>query len=399
MQALCQGNLDTQVPGRRNYLAAPLKELHTQLSSLTWSMEQLAKGNIVSKLYFPGALYESFNSLIEKIAIMSNESTWQSVKSSEIAPKTPKWEWSVNSWRYHQLLSALNNLHIMVFEVSTDGKIIYANRPAREYIGNISYLYDSNKADGGSKRVFEQYLVNISDVNSNFPIFRELYDEANNSWYKITSDRIHLSDSSIGFLHMVDNISEWKQHESRLKKTATTDPLTGIYNRGYGLQTLEEALFAAKSGVPSCAAFIDLDNLKDINDIYGHNSGDYAIKAVAEVLASSVRDSKDIVCRFGGDEFIIVFKNCTEQFAAKAVDRMYDKIDEVNRRGHVKFTISFSYGIVEIDGKKDRTLQHVIERMDQAMYKNKYQKKSAAGVGNKPRDRVGAVEPDSDRQT
>ncbi|MDR1440577.1 MAG: GGDEF domain-containing protein [Clostridiales bacterium] len=381
LQALCQGDLDAQVPGRRNYIAAPLKELHTQLASLTWSMEQLAKGNVVSRLYYRGTLFESFNSLIQKIAVLANDES--ASQKSAVDPKAAQWEWSVNSWRYHQILSALNNLRIMVFEVAKDGKVVYANRPAREYLGDVTHLFD---ADGGfgqrEIRVLEQYLAQVSNDGASFPLFKELYDEASESWYKITSDKIQLSDFSVNFLHMVDNISEWKQNESHLKKTATTDPLTGIYNRGFGLQTLEEALFAAKSGVPSCAAFIDLDNLKVINDLYGHNGGDLALRTIADVLASSVRDNKDSVCRFGGDEFIIVFKNCTKPFAEKAVSRMSDKLDELNQSDYADFNISFSYGIVEIDAKSDRTLQQVIERMDQEMYKRKFSKKQAAAASN-----------------
>ncbi|MDR3120340.1 MAG: sensor domain-containing diguanylate cyclase, partial [Clostridiales bacterium] len=339
MQALARGELETTVPGRRNYLAAPLKELHTQFSSLTWSMEQLAKGNIVSRLYYPGVLFESFNSLIEKVASVSNQ--LESAKSETDS----QWEWSVNSWRYHQILSALNNLRIMVLEVAEDGKIVYANRPAREYFGEIPSLRRS--ADGGalSVSVLERYLAKVGAKPADgmggceggggadeFPRFREIFDEPNNCWYKITSDRVQFSDTKTGYLHMVDNISEWKKHESNLKLTATTDPLTGIYNRGFGLQALEEAVFAAKGGVPSCAAFVDLDGLKAINDLHGHNSGDYAIKTIAQVLASSVRD-KDIVCRFGGDEFIIIFKNCTEPLARRAIDRMHQKLAEINREG------------------------------------------------------------------
>ncbi|MDR1061237.1 MAG: diguanylate cyclase, partial [Clostridiales bacterium] len=413
LQALCQGNLDAPVPGRRNYIAAPLKELHTQLASLTWSMEQLAKGNIVSKLYYRGTLFESFNSLIEKIAVLSNEESSASPVSA-VDPKAAQWEWSVNSWRYHQILSALNNLRIMVFEIARDGKVVYANRPAREYLGDVTRLFDDEAAlgpagaglsvsgdhaihadhlashvgnvghgaqPGSASRVLEQYLAEVSNDESNFPIFKELYDEESESWYKITSDKIQLSDINVNFLHMVDNISEWKQNEYHLRKTATTDPLTGIYNRGFGIQTLEETLFAAKSGVSSCAAFIDLDNLKVINDIYGHNGGDYALRTIADVLASSVRDNKDIVSRFGGDEFIIIFKNCTKPFAEKAISRMSDKLDEINQSGQVDFDVSFSHGIVEIDGKGDRTLQQVIEHMDQEMYKCKFRKKHPAASG------------------
>jgi len=406
MQALCLGNLSAEVPGRRNYLSAPLKELHTQFSSLTWSMEQLAKGNIVSRLYYQGVLFESFNSLINKVAIVSNQ--LETARSKE-----QTWEWSVNSWRYHQILSALNNLRIMVLEVAQDGKIVYANRPATEYFGEIKYLKraadDKQNSEGdevitsGKGKVItvpgavanahpavknamslsgelEDYLARIGDedADGHFPKFREIFDEPNNSWYKITSDIVHFSDSRTGYLHMIDNISEWKKNESTLKQTATTDPLTGVYNRGFGLQALEEALNESRNGTPSCAAFIDMDDLKKINDVYGHNSGDYAIRTIADALTSSVRDNNDVVCRFGGDEFIIIFKNCTEPVAQKAILRMRDKLREINKDKPSDFVLDFSHGIVQIDNTNDIELKTVIEEMDKTMYKNKSERKRAA---------------------
>ena len=373
IQALCQGNLDAAVPGRRNYIAAPLKELHTQLASLAWSMEQLAKGHVVGRLYYPGVLFESFNSLIDKVASVSNQ-----IETARNKEQT--WEWSVNSWRYHQILSALNNLRIMVLEVSQDGKIIYANRPAKEYFGDIEYLARGAKNIRSFPSVLEEYLAQVTGEgeHNGFPQFREIFDESSNCWYKITSDRIHFSDERTGYLHMIDNISEWKKNESTLRQSATTDPLTGVYNRGYGLQALEEAIFAARTGAPSCAVFIDVDNLKAINDLHGHNSGDYAIRTVAQVLASSVRDKNDIVCRFGGDEFIIIFNNCNEAAAQGAIERMHKKLEEVNAEQQTDFLLAFSHGVVEIDGSHENDLQGVIEQMDRMMYRNKAAKKKAA---------------------
>ena len=378
MQALCQGDLNAKVPGRRNYIAAPLKELHTQLSSLTWGMEQLSKGNVVGRLYYRGVLFESFNSLIEKIAALSNH-----VDASNKAGDAT-WDWSVNSWRYHQILSALNNLRIMVIEVAQDGRIVYANRPAKEYFGEIEPM--PNKPEGAVPLTNElgRYLAQIcgESEKTDFPKFGEIYDEQNNCWYKITSDKVHFSETRSGYLHMIDNISEWKRHESNLKKSASIDPLTGIYNRRYGLQALEEAIQAAKSGIASCAAFIDLDNLKSINDKFGHNSGDDAIKTIAQTLSSSIRDKKDVVSRFGGDEFVIIFKNCKEQSAKMAIGRMLDKLDTINGENAVGYRLGFSHGIVEIGGDNTAGLQGVIEQMDRLMYKNKTAKKQAAMLSN-----------------
>jgi len=383
MQDLCQGDLDAPPPGRRNYLAAPLKELHTQLSSLRWSMEQLAKGNVVSRLFYKGALFESFNSLIEKVASTSNQ--LDKARSSE-----PKWEWSVNSWRYHQILSALNQLHIMVLEVSLEGKIVYANRPAREYFGDIEYLSDEPGSSHMLTSILEGYLLQVGKdgADGEFPKFKEIFDEPNNSWYKITSDKVSFTDAESGYLHMIDNINEWKKNENSLKQTAQTDPLTGVYNRRYGLQSLEEAIFEVKAGVPYCVAFLDLDGLKIINVEHGHTAGDYALRTIADTLASSIRDNRDIVCRFGGDEFVVIFKNCRKTMAKQAVARMWEKLGDINREHQKGFDVEFSHGIIEIDTGRTPDLRSVIEEVDQIMYKNKAARKEAKRLAKELEDQA-----------
>ena len=393
IQALSAGDLSAPVPGRRNYMAAPVKELHTQFSSLTWSMEQLAKGNVVSKLYYKGVLFEAFNRLVQKVSTLSGSigaagaeaggARGDSQKDADGADGTDGaagaadansgavWEWSVNSWRYHQILSALNNLSIMVLETSLSGDITYMNRPAREHFGRISRL------DAGNP--LGRLLMQCGD-GDHYPIFREIFDDPSGAWYKVTSDKsTFINSGHTGYIHMVDNISEWKKHESSLKRTATTDPLTGVYNRRFGLTSLEEALADARNGTNCCAAFIDINGLKAINDLHGHNNGDYAIKRIADVLVSSVRDGKDIVCRYGGDEFIIIFRKCTPYIADKALARMHSKLADINCEREAPFDLSFSSGVIEIDGKRDDSLQDVIERMDAMMYRNKAAYKKGLG--------------------
>jgi diguanylate cyclase (GGDEF)-like protein len=111
--------------------------------------------------------------------------------------------------------------------------------------------------------------------------------------------------------------------------------------------------------------------------MHGHNSGDYAIKKIADVLVSSVRDEKDVVCRFGGDEFIIVFRKCPPQAAEKAIARMQAKLAQIKSAKETPFDLSFSTGIITIDSDKEESLQDVIERMDSIMYKNKAAYKKA----------------------
>ena len=128
---LSEGRLEGPLPARHNYLSGPLKQLHSQLSILTHSGEQLKEGYVVSKLEYSGELFDMFNGLVDRVADAS-------IKESG----DDAWEFPtpVSSWRYHQILQALDLLHILVLEVDFNGHVVYANRPAKQTLGDIEYI-------------------------------------------------------------------------------------------------------------------------------------------------------------------------------------------------------------------------------------------------------------------
>lgn len=94
--------------------------------------------------------------------------------------------------------------------------------------------------------------------------------------------------------------------QAQLREQAERDPLTGMYNRRHLDVALPEALRrCAATGAPISVAMIDVDHFKRINDAHGHPSGDQVLRALAGILSAQVRGS-DIVCRFGGEEFLVV---------------------------------------------------------------------------------------------
>src|SRR5262249_36853374 len=96
------------------------------------------------------------------------------------------------------------------------------------------------------------------------------------------------------------------QKEDWLQKTAITDPLTGVANRRCFDQQLARAVVAsARDGPPLTLLFVDVDQLKGINDELGHGAGDAALRLVGECLARTCR-SRDVVARWGGDEFAVL---------------------------------------------------------------------------------------------
>ena len=362
VRGLVKGALDSEPPPRSNYIASPLKELHSQLNSLSCSIAQLSTGKVVGRMYFPGELFENYNDLISKIARNMGDLTLEHPESD--AP--------VSSWRYHQLLLALNNLRIMIIELDVDGALVYLNPPAKEAFPGIVRLDIETESEDEPELL--SYLRSLSaNSHDKLPpkgeaLYHEIYEPERDQWYKVTTVRINLADGSDGILHMVDDISEWKASEKELKRDASLDPLTTAYTRRVGYQRLQE-MINARHEEHNCAALIDIDKLKYINDTYGHVEGDYAIKAVAEVLMTSVREN-DWVIRIGGDEFIVLFGKCRDAQASEAIARMKKKLSENSAKANKPYTISFSSGIANIDDSIEQ-ISDLVAVLDERMYEEK----------------------------
>lgn len=353
---ISEGKLDGAIPPQRNYMAGPLKQLHSQLSILVQSFRHLMSGYVVSKFENTGELFDVFNELID---LMEHASTLEVNNTSSDTSTL------INSWSYHQILHTLNMLHISVLQVDCNGRVVYSNPLAKKLLGNMEYITSEKTENNVLLNLISRY---INQKNA-FPIIQEVYDNRRNAWYQITSNRLSLPNKQTFYLYIIEDISNWKKNECKLKLSASTDAMTGAYNRKAGLEELEKTLKQPDLSKIHCLAFIDIDSLKSINDTYGHKEGDYTIKNVGKVLLSSVRSS-DVVCRYGGDEFFIIFKNCTEDVAEKIIARMNDELEELNRINPKPYKLAFSHGIVpfsvySVSGTK---AESILEQADKKMY-------------------------------
>ena len=105
----------------------------------------------------------------------------------------------------------------------------------------------------------------------------------------------------------IDEVQNLQQQVAELSELVLTDGLTGLYNlRHFKKVLLAEMDRSKRSGIPTCLVMIDLDHFKDVNDTYGHETGNLVLKNVADILTSELRTT-DVVCRYGGEEFVVVF--------------------------------------------------------------------------------------------
>lgn len=121
---------------------------------------------------------------------------------------------------------------------------------------------------------------------------------------------------------MVQDISDRKQLELLLQEHASNDPLTGLANRREGATYLTaQAELCHRLNLHLGLAFIDIDHFKAVNDIYGHLAGDRVIQQVAQILKNAIRAS-DLVCRWGGEEFIVIAPNANLEQMARVAEKM-----------------------------------------------------------------------------
>lgn len=163
-------------------------------------------------------------------------------------------------------------------------------------------------------------------------------------------------------------LRENKRLFKEVERLAMTDPLTGLYNR----HKLNEALGAeVERGLryerPLSVIMIDLDDLKGINDRFGHPKGDEVLAKVASGIKREVR-RVDIATRYGGDEFLVLLPEADQEEAQKVAHRISDAIESIGTQGDR--SVSASIGIAQLQ-HKTKTPQGFLHSVDQALYEAK----------------------------
>jgi diguanylate cyclase (GGDEF)-like protein len=156
-----------------------------------------------------------------------------------------------------------------------------------------------------------------------------------------------------------------------LSKQVTHDPLTGLFNRRYLDQILYgEITHALQSGSLVSILMADVDHFKQINDRYGHKAGDLMLQSLGELMKSCVRTA-DIVCRYGGEEFVIIMPGASEQAVRKRAEEIRSKFQEqclVFDDQEIHATISLGAAIFPLHGSN---VDEVFVHADRAMYRAK----------------------------
>lgn len=185
------------------------------------------------------------------------------------------------------------------------------------------------------------------------------------------TDLIHLNRKD-EFSKLADAINTLLDRDKAVLE-ANTDPLTGLANRRYLMQRLERLV---SQNIPLSVMFIDLDGFKPINDDYGHDVGDEALKIVSERMGACIRES-DVLCRLGGDEFVILFTGLSDPEVLKGRgDKVLEMVGTPMWIDGNRLRMGASIGIASYP-KDGADAEAVLNASDEAMYAAKQGGKNA----------------------
>jgi len=201
----------------------------------------------------------------------------------------------------------------------------------------------------------------ISAPIGNVGVFQVASEEEN----AFTAEDVRLLDLLLG--HTAQAIARIRLEEE-LVTQANRDPLTGVYNRRYFNQVIEQELARSKRYAhPIGFLMVDVNRFKEINDQFGHQTGDRVLQAVASLLNSALREC-DLVVRYGGDEFLVVLLE-TNGESSLVKDRILDAVKA--REGTtelVPFPVTLSIGCAHWNPESDQTVESVLSKADARMY-------------------------------
>ncbi len=165
-----------------------------------------------------------------------------------------------------------------------------------------------------------------------------------------------------------------RRYQKRIEKSAATDSLTKLLNRqAFDFVFQQAILDSERSRQPLCVALLDIDHFKKINDKHGHLLGDHVLRELAAIAKRSLRES-DVICRWGGEEFLLLLKNCTLEKATSIAENLRTIIaaNDFSRTtdlAKAKLSLTVSMGVAEC--KLQESEDSVFERADVALYQAK----------------------------
>ncbi len=222
---------------------------------------------------------------------------------------------------------------------------------------------------GESKWMAEAEMLTLNGQARKFSMLASIPPLTSNTWATIYLSALDITETKL----LQDELAEALR---KMEVLALTDGLTGVLNRGATTDNLAtEIERATREGTSLAIALVDIDKFKQINDTYGHNSGDQALKFVANELNVNTR-KYDRVGRWGGDEFLVILPKADSETARKIATRICNSISsqKIHTDDSQDIGLTMSIGICVLDHVSNPpTVEEMISKADEALYSAKSQ--------------------------
>jgi len=265
----------------------------------------------------------------------------------------------------------------MVFETDLNGNITFVNKKGAEMLG---YTVEEIKGKTFWQIINSPEIKNIKTDVKNFLLRGKIYPQ---EFYLIRKNQtlmpVEIYGSSIkdnkgeliGFRGIILDITFRKEYENKIRYLSFHDKLTGLYNRAYFEEELQRLNHSRN--LPISIIIGDVNNLKMINDTFGHQHGDQLLCSIANVLKSCFRKS-DIISRWGGDEFSIILPHTSKEKGIEIIDRINK---ECQRKSTLTLPLSISMGIATKVSASEN-INSIVREAEGKMYRYKILDKQAA---------------------
>ena len=284
------------------------------------------------------------------------------------------------------LESVVDSMVDGVMAITTSRAFLHINRAARRLLGadfpgesfpkdwraNIQCFYENGTEMKPEEGALARAITGKSTDNLVYRTRQTDNPDDPGTWISATARPVHDSDGAViaGVVALRD-ITAQKHQQDQLRAMSMSDEMTGLHNRrGFLMLAEQHARVAQRHRISFAVVFADLNGLKKMNDLFGHEAGDRMIRATADVMRDTFRES-DIVARLGGDEFVALLANATPAMQATIMARLRKGIAARNAREPPAQWLSLSIGMTFFEPERPLPLRELMVEADRLMYVDK----------------------------
>ena len=296
---------------------------------------------------------------------------------------------------------AIPNPYLEIYGLYYTGKILISQNRAEDAITTLidgSTLAVKYKTHLLSNQ-FNLALAQAHKLNQNYKQSTEFYEAFINQKKNFNINGISNQLRNLETAHKIEaysqrniqlkeEIQQRSKNQAELEVLATTDPLTGLYNRRHFF-TLAEHWCDHANDVPMhiSAMMIDIDHFKKVNDKYGHPAGDYVLEQITKAIQKSLR-TDDILCRYGGEEFGLLLPNSSLHAANQVAERIRKTIAdlEINYQDEI-IHVTISIGIADLENSPKHSVMGLLGHADQALYTAKHKGRNRTAIFSNPKQK------------